>query len=289
MSDNPRLASRTVVILIIFLLICSVRLVSAAGNTSILNNNTVTVSITEQQTLVPSSNQTLTTDESGKAKLTAIAAFQNYKENMTKWKTKLPTDLLYIIDPSFPEMGNTRERVKETMKRHNQLMYANEAIKIFDIHQISNQPVGDHVYVYIDVNASFSTHAVESHVTKVDNVFKDFTGLNRVKAWVDLNNLEKIASLNEVTGISLVEFGETSSIDQSVKLNDSVTTGGDRIQYTPTPVIPSITFAPITTNSVSTTHVTPVSILSICAAIISAGVIVLLRRRIKTRIENLKK
>jgi len=254
-----------------------------------LNNNTVTVSITEQQTLVPSSNQTLTTDESGKAKLTAIAAFQNYKENMTKWKTKLPTDLLYIIDPSFPEMGNTRERVKETMKRHNQLMYANEAIKIFNIHQISNQPVGDHVYVYIDVNASFSTHAVESHVTKVDNVFKDFTGLNRVKAWVDLNNLEKIASLNEVTGISLVEFGETSSIDQSVKLNDSITTGGDRIQYTPTPVIPSITFSPITTNSVSTTHVTPVSILSICAAIISAGVIVLLRRRIKTRIENLKK
>jgi Na+-transporting methylmalonyl-CoA/oxaloacetate decarboxylase gamma subunit len=285
MSDNPRLASRTVVILIIFLLICSVRLVSAAGNTSFLNNNTVSISNTEQQTPTPSSNQTLTTAESGKAKLTAIAAFQNYKENMTEWKTKLPTDLLYIVDMNFPEMGNTREHVKETMKRHNQLMYANEAIKIFDIHHISNQPVGDHVYVYIDVKASFSTLAVESLVTKVDNVIKDFTGLNRVKAWVDLNNLEKIASLNEVTGISLVDFGETSSIDQSVKLNDSVTTGEDHIQYTPTSVIPSNTFAPITTNSVSTTHVTPVSILSICAAIISAGVIVLLRRRIKTRIE----
>lgn len=248
-------------------------LASANDRLGISNNNTINKT---QRAGVLLQNQSLTPNVAEKQKLAAIVIFQNYKENMTEWQKKLPTDLLYIIDPKFPEMGNTREQVKEMMRGHNQLVYADEAIKIFGISQTSGQPVGDHVNVYISVNASVSTRIVESYFTKVDNIFKDFTGVNRITGWVDLNNLEKIASLKEVSGIDLVIPPSLGSYEPE-QMNDTVSISGNGILNTPTSAVSFIPTLVTSTSPVSTTRATPISVMNICAAIIGAGMIILLR------------
>jgi hypothetical protein len=154
---------------------------------------------------VLSSNQTVLSDEAGKQKLAAIAPIQSYKFNMTEWQKKLDTDLLYIIDPAFPEMGNSRDEVKKRMSENGQLLYADEAIKKFNLQNRSEHPVGDHALIYITINSSAPDQNIDPYITKIMKK-RD----NMVTAWVDLNNLKQLASLKAVQNIHEVipaDFG----------------------------------------------------------------------------------
>jgi hypothetical protein len=166
-------------------------------STALPGNN---ASITPTFTQIP----TLSVDQIGKS--AAIAPFQRYKDNMTEWQRKLPTQLLQIIDPNFPKTGNTPEEVKALMSKRYQLLYADEAIRQFDIQNTSSQPVGDHIYVRIYRNSSASMQILDSYITKIND--RDPKGA--IVAWVDLNKIEKVASLQEVTGVDIVIPGETN-------------------------------------------------------------------------------
>jgi hypothetical protein len=163
------------------------------------------VSNTPLRTPVPLSNQMVTSDYIDKQKLAAIALFQSYKFNMSEWQRKLPSDLVYILDPNFPEQGNSRDEVKRMMSKNDQLVYADEAIKIFGLLLNANHPVGDQVHVYVDINSSMADQDIDSYLTKVTRR-QNLT----ITAWADLNNLKQLASLKAVRNIRLVfpaDFG----------------------------------------------------------------------------------
>jgi phosphate/sulfate permease len=219
-----------------------------------------------------SPTQTLPKNMSGKAKLAAIDSSLQYKENMTEWQRKTSTQILYLIDPKFPEMGVTREQMKRMMRDQGQLLYASEAIKTFTIQNVSGHSIGDHVFVTIDINASASSKHVESYATNIYGIYEEVPGINRVVAWVDLNNVERISTLKEVHRIELVIRAETAT----VITKNSFAYGGSDIQNISNPALTSL--FPVTTHRVSETHTAPVSLMSTVAAITGTGVIAVFRR-----------
>jgi hypothetical protein len=198
---------------IVLLLVVTLVLLGAGCVGQQIDNNSTALP-TENVSIAPTfiENPTLSSDQDGKGKLAAIAPFLLYKENMTEWQRKLPTQLLEIIDPNFPKMGITPEQVKKMMRGHDQLLYADEAIKQFNIRNSSMVPVGDHVHIYILTNSSVSLEKMETMITKIEWRGKDFySNANKTVAWVDLNNIEKISSLNEVIRVDIIFQGETTS------------------------------------------------------------------------------
>jgi hypothetical protein len=157
------------------------------------------------------------------------------------------------------------------MHENYRLLYADEAIKQFNISRSSQQLTGDQVYVQIYRNLSASPHALDSYITNI-------TDQRRLTlyAWVDLNTLEKLASLNEVTGVSSIPPLVFASTPKGVN-TPFVTTGSAGIQDNRSSVVQPSSTAPITSNPLSS-PAAPVSLLSTLAAITGAGMIAVFRK-----------
>ena len=269
MITKPRVGFRIVLGFALLVLICCVPFAGAIDNTSVLNNNTVNVSYTEQQTPAPSSNQTLTSDEIGKAKLVAIEPFLLYKQNETFWQKKLTSDLLQITDPNYPDTGSNLQSKKNTMRLLKVFIPADKVAAELNISNPLVQPVGDHVYISIISNKLYSVNIIDPYITKITGHDEK----NTLYGWVDINNIEEIASLEAISGISISYPPITHSAYNFVDGNNSIGINDNRTQLTLIQTTPNTTF-----YSISTTHAAPVSLLSIYAAISSGGMIVVLRR-----------
>ncbi len=167
-------------------------------------------------TAAPTPNQTPTVDSSviGKQKLAAIAPIQDYKQNMEGWQKKLPTDLLYILDPDFPKMGNTRDEVKVWMNERGWLIFADEAVKKFNL----KPPAGDHVFVSVAIISSASPDVIDPFVAwREEYGYNSTNGDHHISAWVDLNDIEKLASIEGVSIIDWIDLPYRSPFRYNLK------------------------------------------------------------------------
>jgi hypothetical protein len=154
-----------------------------------LSSDSVTI------TPLPNQNQTLS-DENDKAKLAAIAPILKYKKNMAEWQKKLPTDLLYVLDPDCPDIGNTREQIKSGWKCLDQLI-PSENVTRLDI-KYPKSPVGDYLHVQIKLIPNSSISVIEPYVATLKEAEC------RECYWVDMNQLQELASMKEVQTIDLI-------------------------------------------------------------------------------------
>jgi hypothetical protein len=139
----------------------------------------------------------------------SLQTLMEYKENMTHAQQKIPTLLLEIIDINFPSTEKERQNLKTIMITKNQLVPADQAKVKFNIRQSAGLPVGDQVYIYIYVDNSSSTHVIDSHVTQVTGRDEKY---HFAVAWIDVKNVEKLATLSEVKSIMVVQPAYTDII-----------------------------------------------------------------------------
>jgi hypothetical protein len=132
----------------------------------------------------------------------SLQTLMAYKENLTPARQKIPTQLLELIDTNFPVTEKERQMIKTIMITRNQLIPADQAKVKFNLSQSAGLPVGDQVYIYIYVTDSASTHIIDSYVTQVNGRDENY---HFAVAWIDIHNVEKLATLSEVRYIMVVE------------------------------------------------------------------------------------
>lgn len=276
MPTERKIFYRIIIGLALIALIYYFPLVNANDNTSVSNNNTLNVNYTEKQTLVPSSNQTLASYENGKAKLAAIEPILSYKENMTFWQKKISSQILYIIDPKYPEMGNTREQVKEFLRDNNQLIYFNEVSTKLGFNQTMKMPVEDIIHINIYVKPDVSPRIIIPYAVNVSSLSETE---HIAIAWVELNNIEKLASLEEISWIELVGPLRSDTYQQNI-INKSILILESTIQITPTQISVDIKPSlPLTSTNVAST----LSFFGTFLAVLISGIFSLLLIRISER------
>lgn len=282
MITEARIKFQVAIGLALLVSICIFPLAYANDNPLVSNNNTVSMSYTTQQTSAPSPTQTLTAEEEAKEKEAAIDPFLRYKENMTFWQKKLPNQILELIDPNAPLSGMTRDEIRiQMIDFEKNMIPAEEVFTKFGI----SQPTGDLVKVTININSSVSTHIVNPYV-----VYLIGKRGNLVDAWVDLNNIEKIATLENVKWIDLIfpsvsqgpsSFGSPST-NLSPTYNNSVVQrvrAPQPVLNDDIPVIPSTTLTALpVVPSKTNTPVSSLSLTGIFAALACSGLIVMLYR-----------
>ncbi|MCK9592603.1 MAG: PKD domain-containing protein, partial [Methanoregula sp.] len=132
-----------------------------------------------------------------------IASLQpvvKYKENLTQIQAKIPMALLQLSDPNYPQSVDQRQELKKIMIAKNQLVPADLADIRFNLSDKFAHSDQVYVYVYLKANTSLSTF--NQYIT---NITDQEEKLHFIIAWVDLYNLEKIATSPEVSKIRLVE------------------------------------------------------------------------------------
>ena len=244
---------------------------SAYDNTSALNNHTVNVSYPSQQTIAILSNQEFTHEENAQEKIAALDPFLSYKENMTFWQKKLPIQILEIIDPDAPLSGMTRDEIRTQLILEENLIPACEVPIKLGI----SQPTGDLVKVTINVNSSVSTQIVDSYV-----IYLISKRSNLVDAWVDINTIEKIASIDEVKWVDLIRpsihQGDYPPVSPSTKLQDTQPT----ITPADTPKIPSTTLTSLpVVPSKTNTLASALAFTGILTVLVCFGLIILMYRK----------
>jgi hypothetical protein len=141
-----------------------------------------------------------------------MSALQSYRQNLTFPRNKIPENVLQITDPGFPELEISRERVRAGRIASHLLITAERAKTRFNTTMISGQPIGDQVFLTIYVFPDSSTHVLDPFVTEVTHRKEQFHGID---AWVDANNVEKLAALEQVRSIGYTEVAGHS--DSSAK------------------------------------------------------------------------
>jgi len=159
---------------------------------------------------IVTSAETLNTNS--KEALSPIDRINQYEASLSPAQQKIPSSLQQIIYPDYPAVvdpktGMTPARIRDSMISNHQMIPADQAITKFNISNTTRQPVGDQVHMYIYVNASLSTDIIDSVVTSVAG--RDEKN-HIVVAWVDMNNLEKLAGINGVKSMSIVNPPELS-------------------------------------------------------------------------------
>lgn len=88
------------------------------------------------------------------------------------------------------------------------LLPADQAMKRFNLTNATGRVFGDQIFLTIYVYPNTSTYILDPIVTNMSNRKEKF---HFVEAWVDVNNLEKLATMDGVQGMELVEYAEHSS------------------------------------------------------------------------------
>ncbi len=149
---------------------------------------------------VPSSAPALVYgDEARKNLLLHSAPNMAYEQNMTEWKKKLPTSLVELIDPNYPIDEKTRQFTMDELVCFKIILLPGKAATKLHLTNSSEENSGESVHVNIVLNQSVPTRAVDPYMQKIEQrTSYEITG------WVELMNIEKIASLSEVQRIDLI-------------------------------------------------------------------------------------
>ena len=146
--------------------------------------------------------------------------FFKLKQNLSEPKKKLGTDLLRLIDNGFLLPNQSRAQIVSQMKGLKQFVAKADSVKTID-KRVVNKTHNDLVYVYVGLNSTTQTSAIDSLVWKVtDRDEKNHLAV----ALVEVNKLEALASLSGVRSVS--------SILPPVTRSGSVVTEGDIIHQT---------------------------------------------------------
>ena len=190
-------------IALLLILTCGISCANANDTSFVSNNNSAAPNNSIQQQIPTiSSNPTLISDDTGKAKLAAIEPILSYKANMTYWQKKISSDLLQIVDPDYPLGVTTVSQQKQLLRKFMQLIPADNVSTELNVSANPNQKFGDVVIVNIIIDQSASTDAIAPYTTKIIGFEK-----RTVLAWVDLNNIIDLAKRDDVTNIILVDRG----------------------------------------------------------------------------------
>jgi len=146
----------------------------------------------------------------------SIVEIENLKSNLTDAQKKLSTDLLQLVDSSFLPEGQNRETLEMQMKHLGDFRPASSVSPARD-----GRVADDLVYIYVYLKPLAGTPTIEPYVWEVSN--RD-EGNHLVVAWVEVKNLETLASLEAVRTIRTV-------MPPLVRAG-SVTTEGDAIHRT---------------------------------------------------------
>ncbi|MCM1566481.1 MAG: fibronectin type III domain-containing protein, partial [Dehalobacter sp.] len=127
---------------------------------------------------------------------------------------KISSDLLKLIDEQYRTNKETKEQVKSSIKNMKALIKAEDSSSYG-----LNKSNDDLVYVYIRVNDNESTHIIDNYANKVKN--RDEKN-HVITAWVEVNKINVIASLEGVRSVNTV-------LPPQVNVG-SVTSQGDALQ-----------------------------------------------------------
>lgn len=118
---------------------------------------------------------------------------------------KISTNLLYIIDSSVPETGISRDAVQDQMEAEGKLMTVTQettTAKSGIRAAAAAEPAANLVLVYIDLVPSAPASVVDAYVSSVTERNEQD---HSVVAWVDINNLDTLASLDAVSNVRTAE------------------------------------------------------------------------------------
>ncbi|RLG23700.1 hypothetical protein DRN85_08890, partial [Methanosarcinales archaeon] len=146
----------------------------------------------------------------------ALAVQTDLKSSLTDTQKKLSSDLLQLVNSSFLPEGQDREILEIQMKNLGQFRPATPVFLEAD-----DSVAGDMVYVYIFIRPPVETRIIEPYVWEITERDEE----NRLAvAWVEVKNLEMLASLREVRTVRTVM--------PPLVMAGSVTTEGDAIHRT---------------------------------------------------------
>ncbi len=137
-----------------------------------------------------------------------IMQIEDHKKTRSKSQKKLTDDLLILIDDTYPIKIQTPAQIKTRMKKANQLVSSEDAIINFGIRNQDQKTLGDQVKVEIYLKPFFTTQIVNPYVTNITGRDEEW---HLVVAWVDVNKLDQLASLDGVSAIRQVEPAEHSA------------------------------------------------------------------------------
>ena len=157
-----------------------------------------------------------TTDISSVYKAKSILQIRDVKSNLTGAQKKLSTDLLQLLDSTFLPYEQDKETLEIQMKRLGQFRPASSVSPLTD-----SRVAGDMVYVYVHLKPYAETLTIEPYVWEVTDMDEEN---HLAVAWVEVNELETLASRQEVRTIRTVM--------PPLLRTGSVTTEGDTIHRT---------------------------------------------------------
>ena len=157
-----------------------------------------------------------TLDISSAYKGERLLQVENVKSRLTDAQKKLGTDVLQLLDCSFLPQGQNMENHKMQMEDSGQFRPASSVSPKQDA-----RVAGDMVYVYIYLKPPAGTRTIEPYVWEVTD--RDEANHFAV-AWVEVKDLEKLASMEEVRTIR--------TVTPPVVMTGLVTTEGDAIHRT---------------------------------------------------------
>jgi hypothetical protein len=156
------------------------------------------------------------TDISSVYKAKSILQTRDIKSNLTDAQKKLSTDLLQLLDSTFLPYGQDGGTLEMQMTHLRQFRPASSVSPATD-----GRVAGDMVYVYVYLTPFAETQAIEPYAWEVTNRDEEN---HLAVAWVEVNDLESLASQKEVRTMRTV-------IPPIVRTG-SVTTEGDAIHRT---------------------------------------------------------
>jgi hypothetical protein len=130
-------------------------------------------------------------------------ALRLYRENLSPAQKKIPEAVLKVIDPAYPAGAENITALRESMIAMQQLLPAEQAAASwYSTTVVSGRPVGDQVQLVIHVNKSAFLESVNPRLAlgggKIYN-----TIFHNVVSWVDVQDLERLAAMDEVTSLEL--------------------------------------------------------------------------------------
>jgi len=156
------------------------------------------------------------TEISSAYKAKSILQTRDVKSNLTGAQKKLSTDLLQLLDSSFLLYGQDRGTLEMQMTHLRQFRPASSVSPA-----TGGRVAGDMVYVYVHLKPFAETRTIDPYVREVTNRDEEN---HLAVAWVEVTDLETLASLEEVRTIRTVM--------PPIFRTGSVTTEGDAIHRT---------------------------------------------------------
>ncbi|MDY6965677.1 MAG: NosD domain-containing protein [Halobacteriota archaeon] len=151
------------------------------------------------------------------SKTNSLLQIEKISYGLTDAQKKLGTDLLQLIDSRFLPQGKEIETLELEMEHLGQFRPESTVVT----HSTDARVTDDLVYVYVHLNAPAETQSIEPYVWEITDRSEEN---NLAVAWVEVNNLEDLASLETVRTIRTVM--------PPLVQTGSVTTEGDTIHHT---------------------------------------------------------